>query len=393
MAKITRRITLVKSAANHLDVDKLISQIQLIRNKSINKTLANRGWAILIKSNKWIPEKSPKGWTYKVQLNCTLTTKREREQHIVDNEYEIICSNVTNACRRVQWDMLSTNDSVGTLKPEIYAETSVPKDWLKHFTHIYGRDDQIKLVLSAIWAGIRSDWHDRFHRVLVGPPASGKTEILRGVAAMLGPDSVLLYDGTQTTSAGAIRDIADRQELPRIMIIEEIEKVDEGQLRWLLGVLDHRAEIRKTTFRGATQRTVKMVCLASVNDWKLFSHMMSGALASRFGRPILCPAPDDIILRKVLDREITRVKGNKKWADETMKYVKSRKITDPRIVLQICLCGRDDLLDGSYQQMLDRTDASNFLTARQRENLVSTTVPDDVIFPYINNVNSSKRKR
>lgn len=673
MAKIVRRVTLIKESGKTLDVQKLAQQIQQVRTKSITRVMANKGWVCTVAGNGWEPEKTDdgKGHRYKIQLNVTMISKREREQSIVDAEYELITNTITAEARKVQWEVLSTRDVKGTLKPEKYADVSVPKNWLTFFSHIYGREDQVNLVLSAVHAGMKSNWNDRFHRLLVGPPAciagcshvrfvirnedgelrnkkggpierlykrfhgkkqttkgpqwkpggeffiqsmtdegvirlnkikdvvysgkkevyrittrsgksleatldhqfrtkkgfkrlsaitvgdkvyvnsgrvkstgesnpttrpeitvkyhpngrikvvngctyyrvrksraaleayqngmrlkkytrflntetpevidklwtipegyhvhhldedltndhpgnlvlispqdhgllhmeesckhiqiyaeldvvvdvrrvgrkktydivcsdpyrnfvaegfvvhnSGKTEIVRAVGAMVGPDSILHLDGTLTSQAGAIKDITERDTIPRIIAIEEIEKADEGQLKFLLGVLDHRAEIRKTNFRCSIQRTVKSLVLATVNDWRLFSGMMSGALASRFGAPILCPAPDELILRKILEREVARpdVKGKPKWIDATMKYIHERGITDPRIVLQICLCGRDDLLTGKYQKMLDRCDATNFLTKRQQAALVVPSENGDTHQKPVPSFNPRRRR-
>lgn len=232
-----------------------------------------------------------------------------------------------------------------------------PKDY---FDHIYGRSDQIKIIQSAILAGKESDWQNRFHCVLFGPPGCGKTDLLASTGQMLGKENsaYLKLDATSTTEAGAQRILLEAAHIPPVLIVEEVEKTDEKSLRWLLGILDHRAEIRKTNFHiGTKARNVKMLCLATVNDLNLFKKVMSGALASRFAHEIYCPRPDRIILEKILEREVSKVNGKKEWIEPTLQYCYDEKgVNDPRKIVPICLCGRDSLLDGSYQKSLTATE-------------------------------------
>lgn len=249
---------------------------------------------------------------------------------------------------------------LASLKSDIKDMGKISIDAADHYKDIYGRDDQIKIIRSAIIAGEESDWSNRFHCVLYGPPGCGKTEILAKTCEMLGVenDSYLKFDATSTTEAGAQKILLDSAHVPPILIVEEIEKQDEKALRWLLGLLDHRAEIRKTNFRiGTKARNVKMLCLATVNDLGLFKKVMSGALASRFAHEIYCPRPDRAILQKILEREVAKSKGRVEWIEPTLKYCyDEKKINDPRKILPICLCGRDALLDNSYQKSLTATE-------------------------------------
>ena len=90
----------------------------------------------------------------------------------------------------------------------------------------------------------QSGFQNRNHCVLFGPPACGKSEILLAFKRLLGADAVMTFDATSTTEAGARRELRQLANIPPIPIVEEIEKTDERSLRWLLGVLDTRGEIR-----------------------------------------------------------------------------------------------------------------------------------------------------
>jgi len=225
-----------------------------------------------------------------------------------------------------------------------------------HFDHIYGREHQIRIVQSALEAAKSSNFSNRFHCVLQGPPGCAKSDILKSVGKMLGKENeaFMMLDATSTTEAGAQKILLNSDYIPPVLIIEEIEKTDEKSLRWMLGILDHRAEIRKTNFNiGHNARNVKMLCLATVNNIQLFRKVMSGALYSRFAHSIYCPRPDRELMKRILEREVFKIKGNVEWIEPTLKFCMDEQgINDPRKIIPVCLCGMDNLLDGSYQKSL-----------------------------------------
>lgn len=357
MSKVTKfQANISKAASRSLTPEKMESQLKVIGARAINATRVARGWKLKIDAGDWKPQKHGEQLIYKIAAEISCKPSRERAIEKINAEYEQIVKVLDKACKSSGWHFDGGPALASSLlMPEKYADVEIPSEWRENFNNIYEREDQIEIVLASIAAGIRSGWEDRFHTLLVGPPAGGKTEILRCVKRMLGTDAVLEYDATATTQAGAIKDLDSRLELPRVMLIEEIEKVDEQSLRWLLGVLDHRAEIRKTTYRQVIQRSTKLLCLATVNDYKLFTKMMYGALASRFPNHVSCPRPSWKTIRRILNREVSRVKGSTKWINPTMTFVKKYKIRDPRKCVSICLCGGDDLLTGKYQMKLHRT--------------------------------------
>ena len=183
----------------------------------------------------------------------------------------------------------------------------------------------------------------------------GKSDICISLKDMVGNDSVLEFDATLTTSAGAIANFNDRDPTPRILLVEEIEKVDEKALSWLLGVLDVRGNIRKTTYHGRTQKDAKILCIATANDIHALKRMMSGALASRFVHQLYCARPGRDLLNKILQREISAIDGNEDWIEPTLDYLDKHHITDPRQAMAICLTGRDRLITGEFQKQLEQT--------------------------------------
>lgn len=236
-----------------------------------------------------------------------------------------------------------------------YAVVDVPDDWDDYFSHLFGLDAQITRILRAIEAGAMSDWNNRYHCALVGPPGCGKSDICQSIKRALGEDAVMEFDATATTAAGAIKDLSEREILPRIILIEEIEKAPEQAMTFLLGVLDLRASIRKTTARATIQRDTKMFAIATVNDIPLFEKLQAGALASRFANRIAFKRPSREQLAMILRREVARIGGDEAWVAPALDYCEEAGINDPRRVTAICLCGREMLLTGEYQKLLTET--------------------------------------
>lgn len=367
-------ILLAKSSKTRIDVERLEKQIQHIKLRAFNASRVKAGWSgKVIEKNYKTPRIVSGSLRYKVKFAVRCKPVRSRDPDVVERQYDEIVEAVEKAGKQQSWEVTVEKEGKAVEKKEqVYAKAEIPEDWRKHFDHLYERDDQIEIVLSALKAGIESNFTDRYHCCLVGPPAGGKSDLLKGLKEILGNDAVLEYDATATTQAGAIKDLAERAEVPRVLLIEELEKVDENSLRWLLGVLDHRGEIRKTNFKVQIHKEIRMLCICTVNDYNLFLDMMYGALASRFPNHVYCPRPGRAVLKKILEREVARVKGKTKWIEPTLDYAEKKGITDPRRVISICLCGRNDLLNGSYQKRLDNTDVTKHSKkARRRALLIS----------------------
>jgi len=237
-----------------------------------------------------------------------------------------------------------------------YTTVNIPADFESHFDHLYGLEYNIGRIKSAIEIGIMSDWMYRYHCALIGRPGCGKSDICQTLKRMWGEESVLEFDATAMTAAGAMKELAEAEILPRVIIIEEIEKADEKSLNFLLAVLDMRAEIRKVTARASIQRDTKLFGIATVNNVDLFEKIASGALASRFSHHIYFQRPSREQLRMILQREILKVpNGDLAWADPALDYCDKAGVDDPRKVTAICLSGRDKLITGEYQTMLEAT--------------------------------------
>jgi MoxR-like ATPase len=237
-----------------------------------------------------------------------------------------------------------------------YLRLEIPEDFESYFDHLYGLEAHISRVKRAIEGTMETGWKKRLHCVLIGPPGCGKSDIAHTVKEAFGAENVLEFDATSTTMAGAQKELAERAEsgvgLPRVLLVEEIEKADEKALAWLLSLMDLRGEIRKTTARGKINTDTKMICIATANDIPTLKRIASGALYSRFSNKIYFRRPTRELLGRILEREVNllRERGNMAWIEPTLNLADKIKTTDPREVISLMLCGRDALLDGKFQQ-------------------------------------------
>lgn len=337
-------------------------------NFIVSRALASnrgQGWECSI-SKKSEPVQSNLGWTFCYTLSFKKTSGRTSA---TEKQWEQIYAYIQKAGQAAKfhkypWIVVDSPEIKSTVPAVVEKSEEKPifKDYnTEHsdfFDHIYNREHQINIICSAIEALRDSDLENRFNCILYGEPGCAKTEILLSTGKMLGEEgkAFLKLDATSITEAGAQRLLLDSEFIPPVLIVEEIEKAEEKRVRWLLGILDQRGEIRKTNYRiGNRVRGVKMLCLATVNDISLFRSVMSGALASRFPHQIYCPRPDNVVLRKILERELKKVNGNPDWIDPTIEICNKLEVTDPRRAIPICLCGKDRLLDGSYQESIYAT--------------------------------------
>src|SRR5215472_15818373 len=233
-----------------------------------------------------------------------------------------------------------------------YTEVNIPDNYEDHFQHLFGLDSAFRRIRRAMEAGLISDWANRPHCALIGPPGCGKSDICQTIKKILGEEAVLEFDATATTAAGAIKELAEREILPRVLVVEEIEKADPKSLAFLLALCDLRGEIRKTTARATIQRDTKVLVIATVNDYELFKTLQAGALASWFANTIWFQRPSRETLVRILTREVLKVNGDLEWVTPAVDYAEESGIDDPRMVIALCLCGREKLLSGEYQKML-----------------------------------------
>lgn len=370
MAQETHTVTLVKLAQRSLQENVIEKNIETLSNAVNNRSLNVSGW--YVNGDGWSVgdpgDSDGKNVNYRYNMTLTVTYESRQDKAPDKNVLAAILRSIDSKAAQPafgRWTLCEvdgdeyvapdpnsipmTADFIG------YSEVVIPDNFESYFDHLYGLDPHVGRLRAALEAGVESGWRHRNHQALIGPPGCGKSDIALSLKAALGEDAVMEFDATATTAAGAIKELAEREILPRILIVEEIEKADEKALNFLLAVMDMRAEIRKTTARATIQRDTKLFVVATVNNEDRFNQMQAGALASRFNNPIYFKRPTRTQLGMILQREIAIINGDFAWVDPTLDYCDAKGITDPRTVLSICVCGRDKLLTGEWQEMLEAT--------------------------------------
>jgi hypothetical protein len=366
-------ITLTKPAKRQLQ-DKVIrgNQTGLIASV-VNKSVTVRGWSIdpsiTEAEMSWLQQPAEDGYVYTMFL--TVSFSREDDKKPDTFEFASLMRTLAkraNTPNYGSWTLATVDgepynmpgdddENASEIKTELigYADVTVPDDYEENFTHLFGLEAHIARIKFALEAGIMSDWRNRFHCALVGPPGCGKSDICGTLKRIFGEDAVMEFDATATTAAGAIKELAEREILPRVLLVEEIEKADPKSLAFLLALCDLRGEIRKTTARATIQRDTKVLVVATVNDYELFGTLQAGALASRFANTIWFQRPSRDTLIRILTREVMKINGDDAWVRPAIDFAEEQGIDDPRMVIALCLCGRDKLLTGEYQKMLALT--------------------------------------
>jgi AAA domain (dynein-related subfamily) len=273
-----------------------------------------------------------------------------------------------------------------------YAEVAFPTDEIVNFAFegIYGANDQVARVVSAMRASIKSEFRFRTHMILLGQPGCGKSYTLELARKMFfDQDAILVIDGTAMTSAGVIDILEHLETLPRFIFIEEIDKADPNAVQVLLGLMDRHAEIRKSTFRHNIQRECRVCVFATANSLEKVKRMQEGALYSRFGsQTVTYDRPTPEMLRQILNREMddnyvqlcqkptmskdglkkirdcgkcAECQTRKAWIERTLKWTDEWQskldadTKDPRFVIDFLMTGQEALMGNEYYRQIENT--------------------------------------
>src|SRR5215472_12755770 len=366
-----------KDAKRELNERIMLSQLTEVMAKTINPARIKAGWNIEIVK----PTEYSRIYTreynyndrdkplYSYYVTFRIECKPDKERPNAETEFLSIVKTLEQKIKfPAQWEIATVNGEDWQAKKAAVAKTKedndnldigylhleIPEDFEVNFDHLYGLEAHISRVKRAIEGTIETGWKKRLHCALIGPPGCAKSDICSSLKAALGPENVLEFDATSTTMAGAQKELADRvdsgQDLPRVLLVEEIEKADEKSLAWLLSLMDLRGEIRKTTARGKINTDTKMICIATVNDVPTFKKIAFGALYSRFSNKVYFRRPDRELLGRILKREVDAIDGKDEWIVPTLDLAEEIMTTDPREVISLLLCGRDALLTGEFQK-------------------------------------------
>lgn len=340
-----------------VEEEKLRSQIQRICQKTLGKTFVRWNWNYKFQT---MSNHAPDGkYTFLAGVKLYKIQKREREDSddVFHRQSHDILDRFFSYAQQADWKIREDSNEILAEKiteSQQDFDFELPEHFDPYFAHIFDRDPQIRIVYNAIAAAKASDFRVRNHCILWGKPACAKTEILLAFERMLGREYVVRLDATATTKAGAEEMFLNSGAMPPVIMLEEAEKCNPVNLPWLLGILDKRGEIIKTTARtnGPTRKEAKCLCIATVNNLTEFNGVMSGALSSRFQHKIYCPRPDKKVMELILRRELKEVNGDPAWINPIMDYCLNEEETnDPRRAIAL-LDGREKWLTGEYQDDL-----------------------------------------
>lgn len=374
MPRTTHRIVLSKDSQRHLNGDSILTnQIPHIMG-AVSAAMKVKGWAIAPMTTdpsqtvSWHESELLDDSPNKYRTDLYFIVTHEGDVPPTVTEIKAIARTMhTRATNPLggRWELslidgvpyvIKDGETLSTKDFTAYAECDIPEDYETHFDHLYGLESHVARLRKALVAAITSQFDNRYHVALIGPPGCGKSDICETLNDIMPPGSVMKFDATATTAAGAIKQLDEAELLPRILVVEEIEKINPEAMSFLLAVMDMRGEIRKTTARGTINKDAKILVVATVNNHKLFDAMLAGALSSRFATPLWFRRPSAEVQERILAREIAKVDGDMAWIKPVIEYAREKGITDPRMLTALCLSGRDDWLDGTFLRELADTD-------------------------------------
>lgn len=304
----------------------------------VNKGISNAYW------NKWkwkiIGGDLPEGVTVDQPLVLVQDASEEEESTNIQGVHTVTTAKVI------------TIEQMRDTFPHQLLGSNSDEEIANHpaFNRIFGRNHQIRALMSAVKSFLETDGKRSSHVCLDGPAGCGKTQLLKSLVSIWGDGCCLKLDATATSKAGVEKMFFDElPEIPPFCVMEEIEKCDESGLTVWLGALDDRKEIRKVNFRTQKVRRVNFLALCTSNNRQKFDKIMDGALSSRFKHKWLCPRPDRNILRMILQRDVNENGGNPDWVEPCLNLAEQIGTDDPRLVLAF-LDGGDRLLDETYQK-------------------------------------------
>ena len=372
---LKRKIVVERRVAKRLQPAQAIEQIQRCATLAL-KGPRGTGWKFDAPSRLHAPTEEGQFWVYRVTITFSTTSDRasltSKWEHIVKRFAK---AGASGGLKATPWTVIEptgfTNvaaeakeEAAKIVRHKELADAprtigDISLDRGNHYDRIFGREPHIHRVIDALRLAKLTEWNKRTHSLLSGPPGCGKSEVMMATAEMIGKEKEawLWFDATSMTKAGVIELIMESDPIPGVLFIEEIEKCAENDLRWLLGVMDCRGQIRRTNYRVGNQaKNARMVVISTANDVKLLKTVMSGALYSRFQNKIYCAPPDRSIMHQIMLREIAEMHGDKRWIEPTLEFAVDRwGMDDPRDIITILSCGRERLLTGDYQKDFEST--------------------------------------
>jgi len=359
------RVVLERVLKNRTNLSTINSQIMELNRKALAGS-RGRGWSGDIQALHDPTVNSSGDWVFRVEI----VYRTLQDRSTLDAKFPSIVDKLreggkSNGFTNNSWVIVEPKELTSVreinVDPDIPTEENLEREpninriVTNEFDNIFDRQAQIRLALDSLNLAIDTHFQKRSHCLFFGPAGCGKTSIMEGLQTLIGEENIeyLHFFAPSMTRAGISELIMTANSVQPIIFLEELEKVAETELRWLLGVMDNVApSLRRTNYRvGNQQRETKILVYATCNNIDLLRSLMSGALYSRFMNRIYCPPPSREILAQILAREIKEIPGGRmEWLEPALIFSHDEcKNTDPRKIVSDCILGRDRLLTGEYQ--------------------------------------------
>jgi len=365
-------VTLSKLSGRALNASQRDKQLAVLISTVLNVKTARAGWNLEVRPNSFkTVELGGNDYRNEVSLNLWNSKPENATAKTTDVVIRQIhqaggASSGSNKWRvaevdGVTWDAPERDaDGEGeAIDPDkelvTYADCFIPDNADTFFDGLYGVDAQVNMVMRPLERAVSSDFTVRINSLLAGPPACGKSEALTRIVNMVGEAAALKVDATAVTAAGFQAILKDRPMMPRVIIVEEIEKGSEDFHRVLLAVTDDRAELRRITARGNTVQDCKVVLYATCNDVDAFKKSVAGALYSRCNNRVGFSKCEPEVLARIINDKLDRVGEDHKITPKVMDYCSRHGINDVREMIALAMCGGTDWLNGTYEAELNAT--------------------------------------
>lgn len=242
-----------------------------------------------------------------------------------------------------------------------------------YFHRLYDREAHIRILYDQLKVAVKTGFKTRHHMLLKGDPGCAKSELFKCFIAWLGGDLFEEVDASTMTKAGLELLLMNRAKsgtLKPILVMEEIEKCHDANVACLIQVMDARGKIQRVnanTVKGEeTAYKCEIVLWGTCNNEETLQKFHDGAIWSRFSTKLDCERPDEVLMRKILKREIGDIDGKEEWIEPVITFCYNelqdnpqfkRDFNDPRFA-RAMLAGGDRLLDGSYFRDIRHTSKS-----------------------------------
>lgn len=381
-------LVLEKKSRIQLNHDNARGQLKAIAQVvGRNKSLGFEGKIGRLHDPKVVTDEDTQQEMYRYLVKLRLVKARSNSETTLQKQFEHILRIVTGKAQAKGWTLLSERPQAATAtttapisevvlppRPEFVVPELTEAVFATYFSGVYEREAHIRTIHDGVKSYIdtlkrnKSDPRvsiARSHVLLKGKPAGCKTTLFERFKVWYEANGdgkterVLFVDGPTMSKAGLenfLLERAEEQNLPEILVIEEIEKQDPNNLLTLVSLMGSGYVSKLNARVGFRKEMANVLVWATCNEEEVIQKFRNGVLWSRFVQRRHCSRPSKELMHKILLDRVEKVNGNPLWVERVMEFafeivprVTGRPLDDPREI-QGLLDGRDRLLDGSYQR-------------------------------------------